>query len=336
MRSIPFLVAALTLGPIAAAPPAPPQTNLERLAHDFAKVQIERSFRALNRPFEPLKIIDNIYYVGASDVTSFLITSPEGHILIDSGFAATVPMIRDNVRKLGFKIEDVKVLLNSHAHIDHAGGHALFKRLTGARIVMSAADAVLLERGGRGDVLPVGDDVVGYEPIKADQIVHDGDRVTLGGISLTAHLTPGHTRGSTTWTTTALDAGTGKRLNVVFHSSTTQLPGVRLVGNAAYPAIADDYARSFRTLKALPCDVFLAPHGVMFKLGEKAARARSRAGTSANPFIDPEGYRAFVTLSEQAFLAKLRQAEVNPARPTRTTSRRRTPTAIPRGQGAKA
>lgn len=255
----------------------------------------------MNRPAEPLKIVANIHHVGASDVTSFLITTPGGHILIDSGFESTVPMIRAHVRTLGYRFEDVKILLNTHAHIDHAGGHALMKRLTGARIVMSAADAELLARGGRGDVLPVGDDVVGYEPVKADQIVQDGDRVTLGGVTLTAHLTPGHTRGSTTWTSTVLDGG--KPLNVVFYSSTTQLPGVRLVGNTDYPGIADDFARSFRTLKALPCDVFLAPHGVMFNLGEKARKAR--AGASANPFIDPEGYRTFVGQSERSFLSKL-------------------------------
>src|SRR5205807_10156241 len=127
-------------------------------AQTFAKKQIENSFRTMNRPIEPFRVIGNLSYVGASDVSSFLIATPEGHILIDSGFAATVPLIREGVRKLGFRFEDIRVLLNSHAHVDHAGGHALVKRLTGARIVMSEADARLLARGGRGDFLPLGEE----------------------------------------------------------------------------------------------------------------------------------------------------------------------------------
>src|SRR5262249_28929126 len=136
------------------------RSPLEQAAQALARRSIESSFRMMNRPFEPFRLIGNIYYVGAADISSFLITTPEGHFLIDSGFEATVPLIRDGVRKLGFRFEDIRILLNSHAHIDHAGGHALVKRLTAARIVMSAADARLLAQGGRGDVLPVSADVI--------------------------------------------------------------------------------------------------------------------------------------------------------------------------------
>ncbi len=287
-----------------------PRPNLNQIARDLATKQIENGFRSMNRPVAPFRVIGNIYYVGARDVSSFLITTPEGHILIDSGFKETVPLIREGVRKIGFQFEDIKILLNSHAHIDHAGGHALLKKWTGARIVMSAADADLLAQGGKGDFLPVGDEVVSYEPAKADRIIRDGDQVTLGGVTLTAHLTPGHTKGCTTWTMTVAEGG--KRYDVVIFGGTTILPGVRLVGNPKYPGIAEDFAMTFRVLKSLPCDVFLAPHGSMFGLGEKARRLAAEA--TPNPFIDPAGYRAFIAQAEQVFLQRLKQQGAAPGK----------------------
>ena len=203
------------------------------LARSFIDAQIERSLKSMNRPFEPFRVIGNIHYVGASDVSSFLITTRDGHILIDSGFEATVPAIREGVRKLGYRFEDIKILLNSHAHLDHAGGHALLKRLTHAQIVMSEADAALLSRGGKGDFPPVSERIMAYEPAQADRIIRDGDQVSLGGVTLTAHLTPGHTKGCTTWTMAVEDDG--KRYDVVFYGSTTILPGVHLVDNPKYP-----------------------------------------------------------------------------------------------------
>jgi metallo-beta-lactamase class B len=309
-RTLPMLFLALACanGPAAAqAPDDPGVGGVRRIAKGFARSQLEGAFRSMNRPFTPLKVIGDVYYVGASDVTSFLIVTPEGHILVDTGFASTVPMIRENVRALGFKVEDVKLIVNTHAHVDHAGGHAAMKRLTNARIVMSRADSAVLARGGKGDVLPVDDPVVEYEPVSADRLVDDGDVVRLGGVTLTAHLTPGHTRGATTWTTTVVE--NGRTLHVVFYSGTTVLPGVALVDNAAYPTIAEDFAASFRKLKALPCDVFLAPHGSMFGLGEKAAKARATPAPARNPFIDPEGYRDWIAKSEQAFRSRRENAE---------------------------
>jgi metallo-beta-lactamase class B len=274
------------------------------LAPGFTNVALNRVFQSWNQPFKPLRIIGNVHYVGASGVSAYLITSPEGHVLIDTGFEQTVPLIRESVKKLGFRMEDIKVILASHAHADHTGGHALAKELTGARIIMSEADAALLASGGKDDFL---DEVMPYRPAKADQIVRDGEQIRLGKIVLTAHLTPGHTKGCTTWTTTAEEKG--KPYNVVFFGSTSVL--TKLVNNPKYPEIARDYATTFRKLKALPCDVFLAPHASFFGLEEKALHA----GEEANPFVDAKAFREFVTKAEQNFLKQLEEerGDVRPA-----------------------
>jgi metallo-beta-lactamase class B len=261
--------------------------------------QADETSRSWNQPVEPYRILGNLYYVGASDVTAFLITGPKGHILLDSGFAETVPQITRNIAKLGFRVRDVRILLSSHAHFDHAGGLARLKKLTGARFYASEEDAAELARGGKGDYA-LGDSMP-YEPVQADQIVRDGDRVTLGTSSLIARITPGHTKGCTTWTMVA-DEG-GRKYDVVFTCSTTVLPNVSLTKNAAYPQIADDFARTFRTLKSLPCDVFLGNHGSFFDMTDKAARLAR--GERPNPFIDPAGYRAYIERMEKAYLERL-------------------------------
>lgn len=158
-----------------------------------ANAQADETSRSWNHPVKPYRVIGDIYYVGAAEVTSFLITTPEGHILLDSGFAETVPQIKQNIAQLGFRLQDVKILLNSHAHFDHAGGLAELKTLTGAKLMASEADAALLARGGKGD-FHFGDRLA-YAPLNTDRILHDGDRVELGGVTMTAHLTPGHTKG---------------------------------------------------------------------------------------------------------------------------------------------
>lgn len=265
--------------------------------------QASETFRSWNVPVKPYRVIGNIYYVGANEITSFLITTPQGHILIDSGFQETVPIIRDSVRKLGFRFEDIKILLNTQAHIDHAGGLSLTKQLTGARLMASEQDAALIANGGKGD-FRFGDEL-SYQPATTERIIRDGDRVTLGGVTLTAHLTPGHTKGCTTWTMTVKE---GKRKwNVVFVGSTTINEGVRLLDNPAYPNIADDYARTFRTLKALDCDVFLASHASFYSMAEKMRRMER--GAKTNPFIDPKGYRAFLAETEATYLKQLRQEQ---------------------------
>jgi metallo-beta-lactamase class B len=265
-----------------------------RPASGFTNVALDRMFQSWNQPFKPVRIVGNIHYVGASGVSSYLITSPQGHVLIDTGFEQTVPLIHESVEKLGFRIADIKLILASHAHADHTGGHALMKELTGARIVMSEADAALLASGGKAGFL---DEVMPYRPTKADQIVRDGEQIKIGPIVLTAHLTPGHTKGCTTWTTVAEERG--KRYDVVFFGSTSVL--TKLVNNSKYPEIARDYAATFRKLKALPCDVFLAPHASFFGLEEKARRV----GQGMNPFIEANAFQEFVTKAEQTFLKQL-------------------------------
>jgi metallo-beta-lactamase class B len=263
-----------------------------------ANAQADETSRSWNQPVKPYCVIGNIYYVGAAEVTSFLIVTPEGHILLDSGFAETVPQIKQNIAQLGFRLQDVKILLNSHAHFDHAGGLAELKKLTGAKLMASEADAALLANGGKGD-FHFGDRL-SYAPVTTDRILHDGDRVELGGVIMTAHLTPGHTKGCTTW---AMNVKEGrKQYDVVFVGSAS-VPGYSLGGNPLYPNIADDYRKTFRALKHLPCDVFLASHGSFYSMQEKAALLAR--GKRPNPFIDGRGYRRFIKETEKVFLQQL-------------------------------
>ena len=262
--------------------------------------QADETSRSWNQPVKPFRIIGNIYYVGASDIASYLIVTPKGHILLDSGFLETVPQIQQNVVQLGFRLEDVKILINSHAHYDHAGGLALLKRLTGATLMTSEADAALLSAGGKGD--PNFGDRFAFEPVKADRILRDGDKVELGGVTMVARLTPGHTKGNTTWTTTVKEDK--QRYNVVFAGSTTT-PGYKLVNNPSYPNIVEDYRRTFRVLKSLHCDVFLAPHGNFFELATKSKLIEQ--GKKPNPFVDSKGYKQFIEDTENAFEKELQR-----------------------------
>ena len=256
--------------------------------------QADPTSRSWNQPVKPYRIIGDIWYVGASGVTSFLITTADGHILLDSGLPETVPQIRQNLAQLGFKLADVKILLNSHAHYDHAGGLAELKELTGAKLMVTEADAELMARGGKDDFQ--WGDKYPYKPVKADRVLSDGDRVELGEVRLTARLTPGHTKGSTTWTMKVNEEG--KQYDVVF-STSVSTPGYTLVNNDRYPNIVDDYRRTFQILKSLPCDVFLGPHAEFFSMKEKVARLEKAA--KPNPFIDPAGYREYVANGERAF-----------------------------------
>lgn len=279
------------------------QTNSPSAAKSNAEenAALRKEWESWNAPFKPFRIIGNIYYVGPSGISSFLIATPEGHILLDTGFETTVPRIRESVEKLGFRLSDIKIILNNHAHLDHAGGDAQMKKLTGAKIMISDADAELLASGGTNDFAPYARDMIGYPPAQADRRLRDGDTVALGGTTLTCHLTPGHTKGCTTWTMDATEEG--KVYHVVFFGSTTILPGVPLLNNTAYPALADDLAQSYQKLKALPCDVFLASHTGFFGLSDKAARLER--GEKPNPFIDPAGSQNFITKSEKGFREQL-------------------------------
>ena len=261
------------------------------------KTETERSW---NQPVEPFKIIGNIYYVGASEIASFLIATPQGHILIDGGFEETAPQILANIKKLGFKPGEVKYLLNSQSHSDHAGGFAELKRATGAKLAIMEQDKAEVEAGGRGD-FAWGDTML-FPAVKVDRTLHDGDALALGGASLKALRTPGHTKGCTTWTTTATE--NDKPYNVVWVCSTTA-PGYKLVGNTQYPNIVQDYRRTFEILKKLPCDVFLASHGNFFNLEEKSKQIRADA--ARNPFIDPDGYQQFLERTQRDFETELKR-----------------------------
>jgi metallo-beta-lactamase class B len=271
------------------------------------KAQADETSRSWNVAVKPFKVIGNIYYVGANEITSFLITTPKGHILLDGGFAETVPLIKESLKQLGFRLEDIKILINSQGHYDHAGGLALLKELTKASLVVSKADAELISNGGKGDF--AWGDKLTFQPVKADRLLDDRDEIELGGVTMTARLTPGHTKGCTTWTMKVKEGG--KQYAVVFLGSTTA-PGYRLVDNLLYPNIAADYAYTFKLLKSIECDVFLASHGSFFALDHK--RRRLERGAKPNPFIDPEGYKTFLAKSEEDYLRELRKQQSEKAR----------------------
>ena len=237
--------------------------------------------------------MDNIYFVGTEDLGTFLITTPAGYILINSDFETTVPQIRAGVEKLGFKFTDIKILLGSHAHGDHMEGDALLKELTGAQVMVMEQDVPALSR-----MTPNG------KPHPMDRVIHDGEEIKLGGVSVVAHLIPGHTKGCTTWTLKAQE--NGKTYNVVILGSIGVNPGYILVNNKDYPQIADDYVRGFKVLRALPCDVFLASHSRFYEMPEKYAKLKDGG---PNPFIDPAGYRAHLDLQEKNFKAKLAEQQ---------------------------
>ncbi len=251
-------------------------------------------------PHTPFRIVGNVYYVGSKDLASYLITTPQGHILINSNLTTSVPQIQKSVEALGFHFKDVKILLISHGHWDHAAGSAAVVKATGAKYMVMDADVPLIESGGKTDFQYGSEAGSQFPPAKVDRVLHDGDEVRLGGVVLVAHKTPGHTKGCTTWTMTVADGG--KSYDVVIVGSPNVNTGYRLVKNAAYPGIAQDYEQTFRTLKALPCDVFLGAHGGYFGMEAKFQRIKEGG---ANPFVDPEGYRSYVEEREQAFRREL-------------------------------
>lgn len=249
---------------------------------------------------EPFRVIDNVYYVGTEDLASYLITTPRGHFLIDSGMTPNAAAIADGIAKLGFKLRGVKMLLTTQGHFDHVAAHAELQKMTGAQVVASEQDARLLESGGKGDYHfgPA----YRFPPVKVDRHVEQGDAVTLGNVTLTAHMTPGHTQGTTTWTTTALTES-DTRVHVVFVGSTAVNEGVKLVGNSAYPRIAEDFTATFARLAAIEVDVFLTAHLVSNRGLEKAAGLR--AGARPNPFIDRTGFTEYLERSRKAFEVEL-------------------------------
>src|ERR1017187_4155283 len=251
-------------------------------------------------PFPPFHIAGNLYYVGSKGLANYLVTTPQGNILINSDLEANVPMIAASIEKLGFKFNDTKILLISHAHWDHDAGSAKIKEMTGASYMVMDADVPVVESGGKIDFQYGKSPSFLYPPTKVDRVLHDGDEVRLGDAVLVAHRTPGHTKGCTTWAMKVTEGG--KTYNVVIIGSPNVNPGYKLIHNNNYPQIVEDYERMWGVLKALPCDIFLGAHGGYFGLEEKYPLMK--AG-SANPFIDPSGYKNFVAQKEQDFRAEL-------------------------------
>jgi metallo-beta-lactamase class B len=255
-------------------------------------------------PIAPFHIAGNLYYVGSRDLASYLIVTPDGDILINSSLTDSVPLIRRSVERLGFRFQDIKILLLSHAHWDHDSGSAEVIRETGAKYMVMDGDVAAVESGGATDFAYASNP---YPAAKVDRVLHDGDQVKIGGAVLTAHKTAGHTQGCTTWTLQVLEAG--RRLNVVIVGSWNVNPGFRLVDRpgqpASYPEMAADYRRTFAVLKALPCDVFLGAHGAYFGMLGKLDRIKS--GATQNVWVDPAGYQSAVAEREQAFETELKK-----------------------------
>ena len=262
----------------------------------FTATLLAQSNPDWHRAIPGFKIAGNLYYVGTADLAVYLITTPQGNILINSNFKEDVPAIRTSVEKLGFKYSDTKILLISHAHGDHDEGTGIIRKDTGARLMVMDADVPQEESTAPG-----------RPGAKVDRVLHDGDTVELGGAKLTAHLTPGHTKGCTTWTMQVQDGG--RTLNAVIIGSPNVNNGFILVGNTAYPQIAEDYVKTFAVLKALPCDLFLGAHGAYF--GMLAKLEKGKAG-GANPFIDPAGYRAYIAERDETFQKEWAREKLHP------------------------
>lgn len=248
---------------------------------------------------EPFRIAGNLYYVGASDVTAFLLTGPDGHILIDGGYPGTAPLIMASIARLGFDIRDVEILLNSHPHFDHAGGMAELQQASGAKLWMSEGDAHIIAAGGRGDpymgplrfIFPL----FKYPAPRVDHRFSDGDTIRLGPIALTAHITAGHTPGCTTW---SFPVREGNRELRVVHVCSLGAPPVLSLGE--HPEIRAEFERSFRTLRSLPADIWVTAHARQFGRYRKF-QERAHAADSVAPFIDREGYLRFIDGAEVRF-----------------------------------
>lgn len=256
---------------------------------------------AWDKPSEPFRIIGNVHSVGTKGIGVYLITTPDGHVLLDGATEKGAEVVEDNIRALGFRLSDVKYIIETHAHWDHVGGLARIKADTGAEVVASADDRKALESGAHdGD----NENGVGrFAPVKVDRVITDGESLTLGGVTLTAHLTPGHTRGCTSWSTDVKDGGVVRR--VLFFCSTTTAGNV-LVGNKAHPDIVTDYRESFAKLKRLKADILLANHPEFIGMDEK--RVAQKAGR-ADAFVDPQALPRLVAKQEQAFEDELKRQE---------------------------
>jgi metallo-beta-lactamase class B len=267
----------------------------------FAHADTNPSWTA---PIAPFRIADNLYYVGSKDLASYLVVTPQGDILINANLATSPPRIRASVEKLGYRWTDIKILLNSQAHFDHVGGAAEVIRETHAKNMVMDGDVSVIETGARTDFLAPSPNILSYPPVHVDRILHDQDTVTLGGVTLTAHETAGHTRGCTTWTMRAHIPGeaAGTLRNIVIVGGVSFWSEYHFVATpkhpVSYPGIAQDFQHTFAVLRALPCDVFLGAHGGYFDMLTKLERYPK---DGPRVFIDPSGYQRFVADAQETF-----------------------------------
>jgi metallo-beta-lactamase class B len=255
------------------------------------------------KPFPPFKILGNIYWVGTYDLSTYLITTPQGNILINSGLAETVPLIKAGVEQLGFKMSDTKILLATHGHFDHVAGMAALKKMTGAQMVMSEQDVELLESGGKADFRFGDSPEARFTPVTVDRKLKDGDTISLGGTVITAHHHPGHTKGATSFTLDIREGGKNYHVGIINMGSIN--PGVKVTGMPKYPGIMQDYARTFHDQKEMKIDVWLASHAAQFKLHEKYYKP----GDAYNPdrFVDPKGFHESVEKLEKTYQDQLKK-----------------------------
>jgi metallo-beta-lactamase class B len=295
-----LLLAAAVFASAALAQGAAPGTpTTEQLAKDN-RLFLETAAKAMrwDEPADPIRIAGPLYFVGTRGLGAWLFVTPEGHILLNTGTPKSGPMIAASIRKLGYRPEDIRIIINGHAHSDHAGAFAYMKQLSNAQVAIMQEDVALIEDGGKSDFHYGRDSqVMGQPPVKVDRVLRDGDTVRLGEVMLTAHHTPGHTRGATTWTTTVVEDG--KVYRVVFPDGAGFNPGYRVASrNPSYPGIEDDYRRTLHRLEMFKPDIWLAHHTQDFNMDAKRQRAATQG---VIPWLDADGYRRFVVAKRRAF-----------------------------------
>ncbi len=272
---------------------------------------------AWTTPIAPFQIADNLYYVGSEDLASYLVVTPKGNILINANLASSPPQIRASVEKLGFRWSDTRILLNGQAHYDHVAGSSQIIRETHAKNMVMDGDVSVMETGGRADFLSPSPNILTFDPVHVDRVLHDGDTVSLGNVTLTAHKTAGHTRGCTTWTMRSHLPGepAGTMRNIVIVGGVMFWSEYHLVATpghpASYPGIAQDFQHTFAELRALPCDVFLGAHGVYFDM---LTKLKSYPQGGPRVFIDPAGYKEFVADAQETFAKAFSKEEAAAAR----------------------
>ena len=298
MRKLALFVVAVALGPgtqLCAQTLPPNLPTNEQLANDN-NLFISLAKKALKweDPAEPARIVGPLYFVGTKGLGVFLFTTSEGHILMNTGMPSSGPMIVDSIRKLGFRPEDIKIMINCHALIDHAGAFAYLKQQFGAQLAVMKDDVLAMESGDTNDFRYAND--FAYPGVKVDHILRDGDTVRMGDVLLTAYQTPGHTRGATTWVANLVVDG--KPYVVAFPDGAGFNPGYRVAKNPSYPGITEDYRRTHHVLEMLKPAIWLAQHNEYYDFEGKRQRAQTE-GVKA--WIDPEGYRRFVAAKKRAF-----------------------------------